>query len=109
MALIIRSQAFFEDQKLRENDLLEIVQALQLECFQAGESVFEYGQTGAKFYIILSVKGSVNIPNLKIPEWGAKYKDYRQLLREIKEKEEEKNDRANQPLNQQKLIIGKSQ
>ena len=50
-------------------DIIQLCSELQYEFFSAGETIFNYGDFGNKFYIIL--KGKVEI---KVPEQGVKVK-----------------------------------
>ena len=53
---------------IKESDYIDIVEALEYEHFPTGKPVFEYGEMGTKFYIILAGKVSVSIPNPEIPD-----------------------------------------
>ena len=52
-------------------------------------NVFNYGEVGDKFYIILRGVVSINTPNSAIKDRAVKFKDY-QLLLEWKENEFDK-------------------
>jgi signal-transduction protein with cAMP-binding, CBS, and nucleotidyltransferase domain len=58
---------FFQERDIKANDFPDIVQSLTLEHFHHGEVVFNWGDYGDKFYIIL--RGQVNVlipsPNIK--------------------------------------------
>ena len=53
---------FRERDIIKESQLMEIIKALQIEKFNINEEIFEYGDLGDKFYIILEGSVSVLIP-----------------------------------------------
>lgn len=84
---LIKKIQFFVDREVRKSDWPEIVQALCYETVPAGQNVFDYGTLGNKFYIILTGKCSVMLPNSEIENWQKKYKLFKKYLKE-KEKSE---------------------
>ena len=60
VAKLLRNVPFFQERQIdAEAELVEIASSLMLEECQAGEMVFEEGEPGYKFYIIL--KGAVAV------------------------------------------------
>ena len=67
---------------LRASDLDEIIQVMEIENFEEGQKVFNIGDYGDKFYIILSGEAAVLIPNHdEIKDWHKMYEQYQLLLK----------------------------
>eukprot|EP00347_Sterkiella_histriomuscorum_P024025 403332565 len=60
---LIKAIQFFQEREIKDQDYLEIVSCLTYEHFQKDETVFEYGHSGEKFYIILQGCVRVLIPD----------------------------------------------
>jgi signal-transduction protein with cAMP-binding, CBS, and nucleotidyltransferase domain len=61
---MMRDIQFFKERgDVKEADFAEIGQCLTYEYFKNGNSVFEWGSVGDKFYIILQGVVSVQVPN----------------------------------------------
>ena len=64
---------FFRDlknlQKLSEHEERELMQCLSFEKYKKDEKVFEYGDSGQKFYIMFKGVCSVYIRNDQISDW----------------------------------------
>ena len=64
-----------DDKVLKVSDLDDIIDVIQIEKFQKHEVVFNYGDDGDKFYIILGGETSCMLPNKdEIDNWEASYK-----------------------------------
>ncbi len=73
---LFKNIKLFKDQNIQDSELPEIVQCLTYQTFKPGENVFEYGNQGDKFYMILSGEVSVLIPNPEcrnFAHWLQKY------------------------------------
>ena len=55
---------FYERDINKECDLIEIAKSLLLETFNKDDMVFDFGDEGEKFYIILEGTVSIRIPIL---------------------------------------------
>ena len=54
---------FFRERDInKDSQLMEIIKALRIERFKKDDLVFEYGDLGDKFYIILEGSVSVLVP-----------------------------------------------
>jgi CRP-like cAMP-binding protein len=54
---------FFQDRDIKPQDFPDILQCLILEHYPKGAVIFNYGDMGDKFYIILSGQVRVMIPD----------------------------------------------
>ena len=69
---------------MKVSDLDAIIDVIQIEKFKKGDVVFNYGDAGDKFYIILGGETSIMLPNTEeIENWKERYKEYLLLLEEI--------------------------
>lgn len=71
---------FFADLKLTKAHLKELMTCCYFETIKEGENVFDYGDEGDKFYIIIKGTCSVLIRNPKIREWYHQWIQYQKLL-----------------------------
>lgn len=63
LANLLKGIKFFSDRNIKNPaDLLEVAKTLLLENFDAEEMVFDHGEPGSKFYIILKGAVGVDIP-----------------------------------------------
>lgn len=63
LADLLKQQKFFQEKNIqKQSDLVEIAQVLQLENFHSGSLIFDYGDVGDKFYIILQGQVGIEIP-----------------------------------------------
>ena len=70
---------------MKVSDLDAIIDVIQIEKFKKGDVVFNYGDAGDKFYIILGGETSINLPNTEeIENWKERYNQYLLLLEEIR-------------------------
>ena len=60
---LVSEIAFFKERDIKAKDYTYIVQSLQYELFRKNETIFNYGDIGDKFYLILSGHISVRIPS----------------------------------------------
>ena len=73
---------------MKVSDLDAIIDVIQIEKFKKGDVVFNYGDAGDKFYIILGGETSINLPNTEgIENWKERYNQYLLLLEEIRLRE----------------------
>ena len=73
---------------MRVSDLDDIIEVIEIEKFRADQIVFNYGDAGDKFYIILGGQTKVMLPNREeIKNWDEKYEQYLLLLEEIRQRE----------------------
>ena len=66
---------FFEQKKIPPDDLYEIVSSFKFVVTKPGEDVFNYGDTGDLFYIIVKGSVAVMIPNPRITNWKRERKE----------------------------------
>ncbi len=59
---LIKSIQFFKERDIHEADFIEIVNSLHYEYMAPGSTVFDFGSSGDKFYIILQGLVQVLIP-----------------------------------------------
>ena len=52
--------------------MVELVSCFKFEVMEEGNDVFEYGERGELFYIIIKGICGVRIPNPKIKDWRNK-------------------------------------
>ena len=63
LANLLKGIKFFSDRNIKNpQDLLEVAKTLLLENFDTDEMVFDHGEPGSKFYIILKGAVGVDIP-----------------------------------------------
>ena len=63
LANLLKGIKFFSDRNIKNpQDLLEVAKTLLLENFDSEEMVFDHGEPGSKFYIILKGAVGVDIP-----------------------------------------------
>ena len=73
---------------MKVSDLDAIIDVIQIEKFKKGDVVFNYGDAGDKFYIILGGETSINLPNTEeIENWKERYNQYLLLLEEIRQRD----------------------
>ena len=60
--------------------MTELVSCFKFEVINAGCNVFEYGDRGELFYVIIKGICGVRIPNPKIKDWRKKRQDYLSLV-----------------------------
>ena len=86
---------FFQERKnLKENDLYELVEAITYEQRHRFENVFEQGDHGEHFYIILKGIVLVKVKNPTIKQWKQERARFKELLDWKNEYLEPKIDRA---------------
>ena len=54
---------FFQERDIKAQDFPDIIQSLTWEHFHTGDEVFQFGDFGDKFYIILQGRVNVLIPS----------------------------------------------
>lgn len=86
---LFKKEPFFKEKKLQDEDLREIAMKLKFQKCHGMTNVFNYGEAGDKFYIILRGVLSIITPNSTIKDRAVKFKDYQMLL-EWKENEFDK-------------------
>ena len=71
------------DRKMLENALIP-------ERFSKGDVIFNYGDVGDKFFIVMEGEVTMKLPDpdVELGLWKHQYKDYQLLLEDIKQKEE---------------------
>ena len=67
--------------------MVELVSCFKFEVMEEGNDVFEYGERGELFYIIIKGICGVRIPNPKIKDWRNKRQDYLSYLNWVDELE----------------------
>lgn len=88
IAPFVSQLKFFKEKKLEPLDILYLCRDLTYEVFNSYETIFNFGDIGNKFYIIL--KGQVEI---KIPDISKKYqKKNPSNMHVIEEFQEEKKE-----------------
>jgi len=84
---LLSQVTFFKNRNVKKADLFEICKVILLENFNNNEKVFDYGEVGDKFYIILKGQVRVEIPIMMTvpPEIQQERVDnYKALLEKIK-------------------------
>ena len=56
--------------------MTELVSCFKFEVADPGSNVFEYGDRGEHFFIIIKGICGVRIPNPKVKDWKKKRQDY---------------------------------
>ena len=83
LAQLLKAVRFFCDRDITNDcDLVEIAKSLLLETFQHDEMIFDYGDEGDKFYIVVEGSVSIRIPILvPVPaeEQASRRKEHQQL------------------------------
>jgi hypothetical protein len=83
LAQLLKAVRFFCDRDITNDcDLVEIAKSLLLETFQRDEMIFDYGDEGDKFYIVVAGSVSIRIPILvPVPaeEQASRKKEHQQL------------------------------
>ena len=66
------------------NQMKKVEDALIQEDFKAGDIIFNYGDTGDKFYIVLEGEVCMQFPDrANIEDFDHRYGEYKQLLKQI--------------------------
>ena len=83
LAQLLKAVRFFRDRDITNDcDLVEIAKSLLLETFQHDEMIFDYGDEGDKFYIVVEGSVSIRIPILvpvSAEEQASRRKEHQQL------------------------------
>ena len=77
---LFKKEPFFKEKKLQDEDLREIAMKLKFQKCRGMTNVFNYGEVGDKFFIILRGVVSIITPNTAIKDRAVKFKDYQMLL-----------------------------
>lgn len=65
LAQLLKAVRFFRDRDITNDcDLVEIAKSLLLETFERDEMIFDYGDEGDKFYIVVQGSVSIRVPIL---------------------------------------------
>ena len=65
LAQLLKAVHFFRDRDITNDcDLVEIAKSLLLETFKVDDMIFDYGDEGDKFYIVVAGSVSIRIPIL---------------------------------------------
>ena len=59
----LKNIKFFKDENIKEDELLEICKKLRYETYLEDEIVFNYGEYGNKFYIIIEGEVGILVPD----------------------------------------------
>ena len=74
--------AFFKERKdITPSDFRELVQLFEIKKAKAGENIITFGESPQYFYLILSGKCSVSVPNPAIRGWSDRYRNFKDLQR----------------------------
>ncbi|CDW72769.1 UNKNOWN [Stylonychia lemnae] len=82
---LIKEIQFFKERDIKDQDFVEIVSCLTYENFKMGDTVFEWGTNGDKFYIIIEGHVSVMIPHPDIKDVNAQIDQQRSLIDQKKD------------------------
>ena len=80
LASLIKDNKFFKDRKeLTQKDIKDLASMFQFAEIKQYHNVFEYGDIGELFYMIIKGSVSILIPNAEIKRWDAQRKDLLRL------------------------------
>eukprot|EP00347_Sterkiella_histriomuscorum_P018268 403346159 len=97
---------FFREKDIKDNYFVDIVQALQYEHFDSGEYVFQDGDLGDKFYIILKGRVSVQLPYY-VDSTGAEQNDDKVSINSHRSQQSQNSQQSNEKFRntQQPMIL----
>lgn len=82
MIQLIKGIPFFKQKKeIKEADYKELVQGFTLQKLKKGSIVFNYGDDGDQFYIILKGAVTVQVRNQTLKNWKQQRLIYQRLLK----------------------------
>lgn len=85
---LIKKIPFFSEKKeIKEADYKELAQGFNMQRFAAGDTVFQLGDDGDQFYIILTGSVSVMVRNHQLKNWKQQRVLFQRLLDWKKEME----------------------
>ena len=76
LADLISQNKFFAQKNIKREDMVELVNCFKFDVRNQGENVFDYGDKGEHFYIIIKGMVGVFIPNPAIANWKRENKEY---------------------------------
>ena len=65
MAPLIKELDFFKQRNIQGHDIIQVCSEMKYECFRAGDTVFQFGEYGDKFYVTLRGEVCVKVPDPK--------------------------------------------
>jgi CRP-like cAMP-binding protein len=66
---LISEIKFFREKNIKHKDMMDLASAFKFHKEEANSNVFDHGDVGENFYIIIKGIVGVEIPNPKIKDW----------------------------------------